>query len=426
MVEGYVPREHYMTRIRQARGPALIKVLTGIRRCGKSTLMSAYIDELKASGVPDDRIFAVNLDDEGTGIENFHDLIHAVDAKVDDVKGAFIFLDEVQNVQWWERAVATFHVRGADIYITGSNSDMLSSDISTKLSGRCLEIKIQPPVFSEYVLFRDPSDMQALFKDYMRYGGFPIASFSRDSMPTHTVDILDGIYNTVFSKDVIGRYEIRNAQLIFHLCEYLMKNIGDRTSVRGAANYMISKGLKVQPATIDQYLGFLEEARLFSKAKRLDAKAKEYLRTTDKFYISDLGIRHARIPFDLDDLDGLLENAVYNELTYRYRDVAVCAVGRHEVDFIADPMGSPSYYQVTLSILDPQVREREIRALKELDDNYPKTVITYDSYPVSDIDGIRVVNVIDWMLESRCGGSNDGHAADRGLMVTTPPQSSRV
>lgn len=388
-----------MSRIRRSAGSDLIKVLTGIRRCGKSTLMRMYIDELRAAGVPDERIFYVNLDDEGSGIRTFRDLIEAVESHVGEVNGSHIFLDEVQNIPEWERAVSTFHVRGADVLITGSNSDMLSSQLATKLSGRCLEIRIRPLAFSEYVMFREPEDRSRLLEDYLRYGGFPTVAFAMDRMPSQTMDVLDGIYNTVFNKDVTGRHEIRGSMTINHLSDYLMKNIGDRTSVRGAADYMTSKGIRTQPQTVDQYIGFLEEALLFSRAKRLDSKAKEYLRTADKFYATDLGIRHCRVPYSLNDLDGIMENVVYNELAYRYGEVAVCSVGQYEVDFIADPMGSPSYYQVSVSITDPATRERELRPLRAIGDNYPKTVITYDRLPVNDIDGIRVVSLLDWLLE---------------------------
>lgn len=386
-----------MSRIRQSAGSDLIKVLTGIRRCGKSTLMRMYIDELKASGVPDERIFYVNLDDEGSGIGTFRDLIEAVESHAGEVGGSYILLDEIQNIPEWERAVSTFHVRGADVLITGSNSDMLSSRLATKLSGRCLEIRIRPLAFSEYVMFRVPKDHVTLLEDYLRYGGFPTAAFAMDTMPSQTMDVLDGIYNTVFNKDVTGRHEIRGSMTINRLSDYLMKNIGDRTSVRGAADYMTSKGIRTQPQTVDQYIGFLEEALLFSRAKRLDSKAKEYLRTADKFYAADLGIRHCRVPYSLSDLDGIMENVVYNELAYRYGEVAVCSVGQYEVDFIADPVGSPSYYQVSVSITDPATRERELRPLRAIGDNYPKTVITYDRLPMDDIDGIRIVSLLDWL-----------------------------
>ncbi len=397
--QAFIPRERYMSRIRSVRDFDIIKVLTGIRRSGKSTLMRMFIEELKASGVSDDRIFFINLDDAGSGIGTHRDLIDAVKSHVGDVEGSYIFLDEVQNIPEWERAVSTFHIRGADVYITGSNSDMLSSEISTKLSGRCLEIRIQPLSFSEYIDFREQGDREKLLEDYLRFGGFPAVALAMDRMPAQAGDLLEGIYNTVFNRDVVGRHEIRSIPTMDHLCTYLMKNIGDRTSIRGAANYMTGKGMKVQPQTVDQYVMFLEEASLFFRAKRLDRKAKEYIRTADKFYVADLGIRHCRVPFSPDDLDGILENLVYNELRSRHGNVAVCDVGQYEVDFIADPTGTPSYYQVCMNISDPATREREVRPLKALDDNYPKTIITYDRFPTDDIGGIRVVCLKDWLLE---------------------------
>ncbi len=394
-----VPREHYLSLIRASRNAPFIKVITGIRRCGKSTLMEMFIDELKLSGVSEDRILSMNFDDTDLAIQTYSDLVDAVKSKIGDLRGAYLFFDEIQNVAEWERAISSFYVHKADIYITGSNSDMLSSKLSTKLSGRCIEIRVHTLSFSEYIAFREIDDKEKLLEDYIRFGGFPAVSLSVDKMPRQTNDILNGIYNTVFKKDVQNRHEIRNNALMEHICKYLMKNIGDRTSIRGTANYITSKGMKTQPQTVDQYIEFLEEALLFSRAKRYDSKAKDYLRTSDKFYVSDIGIRNCLLPFHSNDLDGIIENIVFNELMYRYGDVAICDINGYEIDFIADPVGKPSYYQVSLSIADKTTAEREIRPLKAINDNYPKTVITYERYPLDDIDGIRIVQLKDWLLE---------------------------
>ncbi len=399
MSDSPIPREHYLSLLRESRGHQFIKVITGIRRCGKSTLMEMFVDELRQSGVSEDRMLSMNLDDAELMIATYTDLIETVNSKMDDLDGAYLFFDEIQNIPEWERAIATFHLHGADIYITGSNSNMLSTELSTKLSGRCIEIHMHTLSFSEYIAFREIEDVDRLLEDYIRFGGFPAVALSMDRMPRQTMDILDGIYNTVFTKDVQNRHEIRNSTLMRELCTYLMKNIGDRTSIRGIANYITSKGSKAQPQTIDQYIGFLEEALLFSRAKRLDSKTKDYLRTSDKFYIGDVGVRNSLLPFHPDDLDGIVENIVYNELVYRYGDVATYDVNGHEVDFIADPARVPSYYQISLSIMDRTTREREIRSLKAIDDNYPKTIITYERYPMDDVDGIRIVQLKDWLLE---------------------------
>ena len=178
-----------------------------------------------------------------------------------------------------------------------------------------------------------------------------------------------------------------------------MKNIGDRTSVRNTAGYMTSMGVKTQASTVEDYIGYLEEAMLFTRARRLDHKTKEYLRTSDKFYISDLGIRNSQVPFHINDIDGVLENIVFNELVHRHGTVAVYGVDQYEVDFIADPMGAPSYYQVSMNISDVATMEREVRPLKAIDDNHPKTIITYDRFIMDDIDGIKIVQLKDWLME---------------------------
>jgi len=396
-----IPREHYMSILRESRDSDFIKVLTGIRRCGKSTLMLMFLDEIKHLGVPEEKTVYINLDDEELEINDFRDLLSRIREEIGGYEGSYVFLDEVQNVKEWERAVSTLYLNGADVYVTGSNTQMLSTDISGKLSGRCQQIRVRPLIFSEYLDFREPGDTTEIFMDYLRYGGFPSVALAMDAMPSQVIGILDGIYNTVFTKDVVLRNSIRNASTVRNLLRYLMKNIGDRTSVRGAANYMTSKGMKVQAQTVEQYIDALEHAQLFDRVGRMDSKSKEYLRTSDKFYASDLGIRNNLIPFSERDLDGIMENLVYNELMFRYGEAAVYSVDGYEVDFIADPRGSPSYYQVCTDISEKSMRERELRSLKAIPDNYPKTVITFEKYPLRDIDGIRIVNIQDWLLEGK-------------------------
>lgn len=398
MDETPIPREHYMSKLRTARNQPFVKVLTGIRKCGKSTLMGMIVSELKASGVPDECILSVNLEDELLGIDDWNDLLEYIRIRLPEPKGSYLFLDEVQSVDDWERVVKTYFISGADVYVTGSNSEMLSTEISTRLSGSTLEIRVQPLAFSEYVRFRP--DAEHPLDDYIRRGGFPAVALAMDRMPSQVGDLLEGIYSTVFNKDVLGRHEIRSPSAISNLSVFLMKNIGDRTSVRSVANYLTSKSLKTQPETVQDYLGYLEEALLFGRAKRFDSKSKEYLRTADKFFVADVGIRGVKLPFSMDDLDGIMENIVYNELLYRYGDAAVCAVDGLEVDFVADPSGKPSYYQVSVTILDTDTRGRELRPLREIGDNYPKTIITWDRMPTDDLDGIRVVCLEDWLMES--------------------------
>ncbi len=396
-----IPREHYLEKLRGLRGFPIIKGIIGIRRCGKSTLMAEFIGELKASGIPEDRILYINLDDESSGIETWRNLLDYVAGMVGDPKGSYLFLDEIQNIPEWERAVSTLFINEADIYITGSNSQMLSTELSTKLSGICVEIRMQPLVFREYLQFRKDSgkDAAALLDDYIRRGGFPTAALLEDVLPELVPDMLMGIYNTVYTKDVSERNSIRNNELASNVCRFIMKNIGDRTSIRSVSNYLISKGTKTRPETVDSYISMLEKALLIGRARRMDLKTKEYLRTSEKFYAADLGLRNVIVPYTEADLDGIMENIVFNELIFRYGRASVCSVGDLEIDFIVDSEGVLSYYQVCMNICDESTRERELKPLRSVRDNYPKTIITYDRFPLNDIDGIKVVPLSEWLTE---------------------------
>lgn len=399
-----VERGHYMEILRSGRDTPFIKVITGIRRCGKSTLMDMFRMELLESGIPEDHVFHMDFDDDEADIPRDHRaLTDLVVSSMDVGPESYIFLDEVQNVSEWERSVASLYNKGADVYVTGSNSQMLSSELSTKLSGRCIEIHVLPLVFSEYVKFRKSDDVDSLLGDFIRDGGLPAVALLGDGISKSMIpQIIEGIFNTVFVKDVIQRHSIRNIQSMTNLLRFMMRNIGDRTSPRRAANYLTSSGIKTNHVTIEEQISYLEEAFLISRAKRYDSKTKEYLVTADKFYATDLGVRNSVAGFRQDDdLDGILENMVYMELCYRYGNVAVLSVDGLEVDFVSDPIRSPMYWQVSINIGDLETRERELRSLRAIQDNYPRTVITFDRFPMDDIDGIRIVQLKDWLLERR-------------------------
>ena len=396
-----IPRERYMELLRQSKNAHAVKVLTGIRRSGKSTLLRMFREELKASGVPESDIFHLDLDiDRPDNPKDHAELTEMVTKAVDPIPGKYIFLDEVQNVRDWEISVTSFFTAGADVYVTGSNSETLSSEISTRLSGRSLPIHVMPLSFSEYIGFRKPGvPSDILFRDYVMTGGMPAVARLADTPAADIIpSLLYGIFTTVYVKDMEERHEIKGSTRMPNLVKYVMRNIGGRTSARRSSDYLKSKGVSISHVTLEDYLGYMEEAFLVYRAQRMDSKTKEYLDTSDKFYASDLGIRNTVVPYRWEDMDGLLENIVYNELRFRYPEVAVCRTGEHEIDFIADPRGKPSYYQVSLNISDPKTLEREIRPLKDVRDNYPKYIITYDRYLLDDIDGIHVVQIVDWLL----------------------------
>ncbi len=400
-----IPREHYLAKLRAAKDTDLIKVISGIRRCGKSTLMRMFMDNLVENGVSPEELLFIDFDRDSEDIPRDHASLSAyVESILSPGPGKYLFLDEVQNVDGWEASVASFYSQGFDVYVTGSNSQMLSSELATKLSGRCVEIHVAPLAFSEYMLFREGEDAERLFGDYIRDGGLPRVARMEDELAKDIIpETLEGVYNTVFVKDVAERHSVRAPAVLNSIVRFMMRNIGDRTSPRGISNYLTSQGIKVSHVTAEEYMSYIVDAYLMSRAERIDIKTKECLRTSDKFYAADLGVRNRMASFRLDDLDGILENVVYNELVYRYGKAAVCDVGGKEIDFIAGAGGSTMYFQVSLSILDKGTREREMAPLRAVQDNYPKTIIVYDRIPTIDADGIRIVNVVDWLLEGYSG-----------------------
>ena len=401
------PREHYLDMIRRSRDTPFIKVVTGIRRSGKSTLMDAFRSELIESGVPEGNIVYINFELDDPDLPTDHrELTDHVTSRLVPGPGTYIFLDEVQNVKDWEISVGSFFTSGADVYITGSNSQTLSSELATKLSGRDLEIHVMPLSFGEYVSFRRDSGLLAdrLFRDFVAQGSLPAVAKLQDTPARVLIpQILQGVYNTVYVKDIEQRHNLSGSVRMANLVRYVMRNIGDRTSPRKASDYLVSKGVKISHVTVEDYLGYMDEAFLVTRARRIDSKTKEYLSTSDKFYVTDLGIRNQVVPFRREDMDGLLENIVFNELRFRYGEVAVCDVNGTEIDFVADPQGTPSYWQVCMSLSEPETLEREIRPLRMLKDDYPKCIVTYDRYMFDDIDGIRVVQIVDWLMEAWIG-----------------------
>ncbi len=397
------PREHYLEQLRSAKGSPFIKVITGLRRSGKSTIMDMFRHDLVKTGVDPDDIFYLNLEDDDPDTpDNHRSLTDLVRKSIDVGKGKYLFFDEIQNVDGWEASIRSFYNSGADVYITGSNSRMLSSQLATKLSGRSVEISVAPLVFSEYLEFRRDAGLsdEKLLNDYIHYGGLPAIALAMDRQPLRIVsEMIAGTYSTVYVKDVIERHQIRNPAGLSNLIRFLMRNIGNRTSSRKASDVITGSGIRLSHNAIEEYLEYIEEAFLALRSKRMDIKTLEYLTTQDKFYAQDLGVRNHLSTFREDDMNGILENIVYNELIFRYGNACVCAVGRYEVDFMVDPLDKPSYFQVCMNIGDESTRERELRPLRSISDNYSKTIITYDRFMLDDIDGIRIVPLIDWLRE---------------------------
>ena len=324
-------------------------------------------------------------------------------SRIDVGKGSFIILDEIQDIDGWERAVESFYDAGADVYVTGSNATMLSSELATKLSGRYVEVNVYPLTFREFVDFRrrrgDDADDAALMRRFQQTGSLPAVALM-DADDTDLMEMmLSGIFDTVFVKDVISRNEIRNSAKILDLNRFMMRNIGDRVSIRSAAGYLTSTSSKTSPETADSYISMLESAMLFYRAKRMDSDTKDYLRTSEKFYSTDIGIRNSIVPPHPDDIDGIMENIVFMELKKRYGQVCTYDVGGKEVDFAVWTSNYKGYYQVCSDISSEKTLKRELAPLKAIRDNYPKYIICKGKSAYDDVDGIRIMDYDEWVKD---------------------------
>lgn len=397
-------RDLYLNQLIQFKDKKLIKVITGLRRSGKSTLLSLFENHLITSGVDRNNIIRMNFEsfefDEITNYKELHTYIN--ERILDPNKRHYILLDEVQQVFSWERVINSFLVdANVDIFITGSNAYLLSSELFTLLSGRYVEIKMQPLSFKEYLEFLDSDKEMSLpekFNQYLEYGGLPTIVELLDN-PDTIGPFLEGIYNTVLMKDVIERNGVRDAALLESILKFIAANIGSIVSTKKISDYLTSSGRKTTSDTIDNYLKMLENAFIIYKANRYDLKGKMFLKTLEKYYIVDIGIRNKLIGLGNTDYGHVLENIVYLELLRRGYEVTIGKIGSLEVDFVASKPNEKIYYQVSATIMDEKTRERELRPLESISDNYPKYILTMDQTVFNDYSGIRVKNIIDFLLE---------------------------
>ena len=397
-------RDLYLDQLIQFRDKKLIKVITGLRRSGKSTLLSLFENHLIASGVKRKQIIRINFESfEFNEITSYKELHAYIKERMNDTnKKYYILLDEVQQVASWERVINSFLVdANVDIYITGSNAYLLSSELSTLLSGRYVEIKMQPLSFKEYLDFLESDKEMSLpekFNQYLEYGGLPTVVELLDN-PDTIGPFLEGIYNTVLMKDVIERNGVRDAALLESILKFIAAHIGSIVSTKKISDYLTSSGRKTTSDTIDNYLKMLENAFIIYKANRYDLKGKMFLKTLEKYYIVDIGIRNRLIGLRNTDYGHVLENIVYLELLRRGYEVTIGKIGSLEVDFVASKTNEKIYYQVSATIMDEKTRVRELRPLESISDNYPKYILTMDQTVFNDYSGIRVKNIIDFLLE---------------------------
>lgn len=406
-----VQRKEYLDQLINWRDEQVIKVVTGIRRCGKSTLLLQFQQWLKENGVTDEQIVSVNFEElEYEELLDYKKLYQYLKERLVSGKTTYIFLDEIQKVSSFEKVVDSLYVKpNVDLYITGSNAYMLSGDLATLLTGRYVEIKMLPLSFGEFLSMTGLEPEQG-FPEYLRSGGMPyIATMNRNDEKVSTY--LEGIYNTVIVKDIEDRQarkesdpskrKITDIALLKTIAKYLASVIGNPVSVRSITDYLISNGRKISPNTVNDYVEALTESFIFYPAERFDIVGKQLLKANRKMYIVDLGLRNHILPRRSYDLGFSLENMVYFELLRRGYKVTIGRVGNTEVDFVAEKQGAYEYFQVTADMTAKETFDREIRPLENIRDNYEKTILTMDRLTPGNYNGIQVRYLLDWLIGTK-------------------------
>ncbi len=393
-----IERTEYLNKLIAFKDKQLIKVVTGVRRCGKSTLFRLFQEYLKNNCVLENQIQSINFEDMF-----FSDLLKPKELYDYIMKNAqigkknYIFLDEIQNVAEFEKAVNSLYIQeDFDIYITGSNAFLLSGELATLLSGRYVEIKMLPLSFKEFISSKENPNLQEEYARYLEYGSFPYVLQMDDDASIR--NYLSDILSSIVVKDVIIRHKIVDTSDIFRILKFLFDTTGNIISIKKISDTMTSAGYKITPQTVEKYITALTESFVLYSASRYDIKGKKYLQSGDKYYLVDTGIRYALLGRSKIDTGHLLENIVYLELIRRGYTVFVGKVADTEVDFVAVNQDGISYYQVSQTVMDKTVLERELRPLKNIKDYYPKYILTLDYLPDTDYDGIKRLNVLNWLI----------------------------
>lgn len=404
-----IERKEYLNKLKKWKDDSIIKVITGIRRCGKSTLLLQFQNYLLENAIEKEQIITINFEDlQYEELLDYKVLYKYINDRLQSNKMNYIFLDEIQKVESFEKVVDSLYIKdNVDIYITGSNSYMLSGDLATLLTGRYVEISLLPFSFKEFLEVNKMEKEQA-FTQYLKIGGMPyVAQMNQDYEKIYMY--LEGIYNTVIVKDIEDRQrrkeknpnkrKVTDINLLKAIAKYLSSTIGSMISVKNVTNYLISSGTKVSPNTVSDYMNALSESFIFYPVERFDIIGKQVLKTNNKWYLVDLGIRSYILPRKEYDLGFSLENVIYFELLRRGYKVNIGKFGVNEVDFVAQKQGIITYFQVTASMVEEETFNREMKPLKNIKDNYQKIILTLDQYTVGNYNGIEVINVIDWLLD---------------------------
>ena len=395
-----IPREEYLERLRNLKHKKLIKIVTGIRRCGKSTVLEMFRDELLDNGVEENQIIFINFEDyENKSLRNPEALYDYIKQRLTS-KMNYIFLDEIQRVEDFPEVVDSLYIKdNVDLYLTGSNSSLLSSEIATLISGRYVEIKMLPFSFKEFVKATNQStNLSSAYRQYVETSSFPYV-LELLQMPQEINAYLEGIYNTILVKDIIDRKKIADTNVLKSVTQFLFDNIGSELSSKKIADTLTSNGRKSDSKTIEKYVTSLEESFIVYSANRYNIKGKEYLKSLEKYYVTDIGLKNFMLGKKSMDVGHILENVIYLELLRRGYSVYVGKIDDMEIDFVAQNSQGNTYIQVAATVRDENTLKRELRSLQAVKDSYPKMLLTLDDDPEADYDGIIRKNALDWLME---------------------------
>ena len=400
-----IERKEYLSMLIENKDRDIIKVVTGVRRCGKSTLFALYSDWLQGNGIAPDQIISVNLEDlEYEALNDYHALYAYIKERLCPDRQNYVFIDEVQNCKGFEKAVDSLFIKpNVDVYITGSNAFMLSGELATLLSGRYITVDMLPFSFWEYCqsAAAQGKPKWEQFNDYLRFGSFPYAA----QLPRRDADVvpyLEGIYHTILMKDVARREGINDISVLESIVKTLASSVGSPISAKKIADTLCSAGRKISVNTVDRYLRALTDSYLFYEASRYDIKGRQHLKTLGKYYMVDTGLRNLLLAGGSIDLGHRIENIVFLELLRRRYKVSIGKLAEKEVDFVAVDSDGVAYYQVAASVLDEATLKRELDPLRKINDNHPKILLTLDEIGAgANYDGIRQYNLIDWLLDEQ-------------------------
>jgi len=395
-------RNIYLERIRPFLGKPVVKVITGMRRVGKSYLLRQLVGLLQESGVPSSRILYIDKESlEFEAVRTYRDLNQlALTHFAEQAEPCYLLVDEIQEIEEWERAIASLSARpGIDVTISGSNAHLLSSELATLLSGRYVEFPVYSLGFAEHLLFRGTAvgSPNVEFQHFLRNGGMP-ATHHFDADEELVYQYISSVYNTILLKDIVKRHAVRNVALLENIARYLFDNIGNTMSAKSIADYLKAQRLKIGVDTVQNYLGYFTEAFVAHKVRRYDIKGKRLLEIHEKYYLNEIGMRHALLGYREADIGRVLENIVFLELLRRHYTVTIGKLGDLEIDFIATRKGEKIYIQVAYLLASPETIEREFAPLRNIPDNYPKFVISMDTAFGHDLDGIQRQNLVDFLL----------------------------